>query len=163
MNLDDKKVYKKYDKGRVAESIELFADQIRQTLSESRLIKIPKKYSKTTHVVVSGMGGSNLATHILRSAMRDQAKKPISILDDYEVPAYVGKNTLFILSSYSGNTEETLSTYVTAKKRGAKIMAITAKGNNNKLSTAITVILFCNRSIASWDGGNSPLIKSRLN
>jgi glucose/mannose-6-phosphate isomerase len=133
MNLDDKNIYSRYDKGKVALSIELLADQIRQVLGESRLVKVPKDYSQTTHVAVSGMGGSNLAVHILRSALKDRLNKPVHIIDDYEVPAYVGKKTLYILSSYSGNTEETLSTYAIAKKRGAKIMAITAAGKNNKL------------------------------
>jgi glucose/mannose-6-phosphate isomerase len=134
MNLDDKKHFELYDKGRVAESIELFADQIRQTLSESRLVKVPKTYSQISNVVVSGMGGSNLAAHILRSALKDKLNKPVMIVDEYEVPAYVGEKTLFILASYSGNTEETLNTYNIAKKRGAKIMGITTEGPNNKLS-----------------------------
>lgn len=128
MNLDNFQQYKKFDTGQVAESIELLPDQIRQVLSEAHLIKIPREYNKVTQVVINGMGGSNIGAHIVKSLFRDQIKVPISITPGYNVPAHVNKNTLYIISSYSGNTEEPLSTYQEVKKRGAKILAITAKG-----------------------------------
>lgn len=134
MNLDNKKVYKKLDTGRVAESISHLPDQIRQVLHEARLIKIPKEFSKITQVVVNGMGGSNIGVGILKSVFSDQLKVPISITPGYSVPAHVNKNTLYIISSYSGTTEEPLSTYKKAKKRGAKIIAITEKSKNSKLA-----------------------------
>jgi glucose/mannose-6-phosphate isomerase len=133
MNLDNTSIYKKYDTGRVAESIELLPDQMRQVLGDARLIKIPREYNKITNVVVSGMGGSNLGTHFTRSAWGDKIKVPVSIIAGYEVPAYVDKNTLFLISSYSGTTEEPLSTYRIAKKRGAKIAAITENSKKSKL------------------------------
>ncbi|MCK4540079.1 SIS domain-containing protein [Candidatus Parcubacteria bacterium] len=133
MNLDDKKSFEKLDKHGVAKSIELLPDQIRQVLRDSRLIKIPKEYSKITQVVVSGMGGSSLGAYITRSAFGEKIKAPISILSGYQLPAHIDKNTLFVLSSYSGTTEETLSTYKEAKKREAKIIAITADMPKNKL------------------------------
>jgi len=58
---------------------------------------------------------------------------PIIICAGYDVPKFVNKKTLFILSSYSGNTEETLASYNLAKKVGAKIAVLTAKTENNKL------------------------------
>ncbi len=60
MLLDELKEFKKFDVKKVAESIELLADQVRQVLDEARLIKIPKDYSQINKVVVNGMGGSNL-------------------------------------------------------------------------------------------------------
>ena len=133
MNINDKKSFEKLDKHGVAKSIELLPDQIRQVLGDSRLIKIPKEYSKVTQVVVSGMGGSTLGAYITRSAFGDKIKVPISILSGYKLPAHIDKNTLFVLSSYSGNTEEPLNTYREAKKRKAKIIAITADMPKNKL------------------------------
>jgi glucose/mannose-6-phosphate isomerase len=90
---------------------------------------VPREYAKITNVVVNGMGGSNLGAHIARSLWACEIKVPIAIAPGYGVPAMVGKNTLYIISSYSGTTEEPLSTYREAKKRGAKIMGITAKGS----------------------------------
>ena len=133
MNLDDKKSFEKLDKHCVAKSIKFLPNQIRQILNDSRLIKIPKEYGKITQIVVSGMGGSTLGAYITRSAFNDKIKVPISILSGYKLPAYINENTLFVLSSYSGNTEEPLATYSEAKKRKAKIIAITADASNNKL------------------------------
>lgn len=121
------------DESRVAESISLLPDQMRQVFDEMHLIKVPREYSKINKVVVSGMGGSNIGARIVKAVFSDRLKAPISITPGYEVPAFVDKNTLFILSSYSGTTEEPLSTYKEAKKRGAKIIAITACGKNNTL------------------------------
>lgn len=128
MNLNNIKQIKKQDAGQAAESISLLADQARQVLHEARLIKIPKEYSKITQVVVSGMGGSNIGARIIKSVFSDQIKAPISITPGYEIPAHVNENTLYIISSYSGSTEEPLSAYAEAKNRGAKIMAITSHG-----------------------------------
>ncbi len=134
MVLNDLEKIKKLDSSRVAESIELLPDQMRQVLSDARLIKIPYPYTRITQVVVNGMGGSNLGAGLVKAAWGDQIKVPITISPGYNLPAHVNKNTLYVISSYSGNTEEPLSTYREAKKRGAKIIAITAQGEKNKLA-----------------------------
>lgn len=130
INLDDKKIYKKLDKNRVAQSIEFLAMQMQQVLKEAHTIKIPKQYRKVTNVVVNGMGGSNLGIRLICSALSDQIKLPVTITSGYQVAASVGKNTLYLLSSYSGNTEEVLSVYKEVKKRGAKILVICQKSDN---------------------------------
>jgi glucose/mannose-6-phosphate isomerase len=133
MNLDNQNNYKKLDKQFVGKSIELLPDQMRQVLSDARLIKIPKEYSKINKVVLAGMGGSNLGIRIMRQAFAEQIKVPININAGYGVPNYVDENTLYIISSYSGTTEEPLSTYHKAKKKGAKIIAITENIPESKL------------------------------
>ncbi|MFA4941758.1 MAG: SIS domain-containing protein, partial [Patescibacteria group bacterium] len=129
MKLDKFILPKEGDDSQVIESIQFLPDQVRQVLDEARLIKIPSSYSKITEVVVNGMGGSNLGAGLVKAVFADQIKVPISIVPGYSVPSHVNKNTLFIISSYSGNTEEPLSVYNEVKKRGAKIMAITSRGN----------------------------------
>jgi glucose/mannose-6-phosphate isomerase len=128
MILDNPKIYKKYDTGRVAESIGCLPDQIRQVLDDSVLVKIPSEYSRVKNIVINGMGGSSLGARILKEIFSDQLGVPISITSGYFVPAYVKRDTLYILSSYSGQTEETLSVYKEVRRRKAKIMAITEKG-----------------------------------
>lgn len=130
MNLDDQKIYKKLDTGQVAKSIESLAAQMKQVLDQAHLVKVPREYSQATQVVVNGMGGSNIGVWLVRSALSHKIKLPITIAPGYQVPAYVDKNTLYLLSSYSGNTEEVLSVYAEVKKRGAKILAICQDGNN---------------------------------
>ncbi len=133
MNLDNQKLYEKLDPHFVGKSIEYLPDQMRQVLAESRLIKIPREYSQVTQVVVCGMGGSNLGTHFTRSAWSDQIKVPITIIPDYHLPAHVNKNTLVLLSSYSGTTEEVLAAAKEAKKKKAKLAAISENSPKSKL------------------------------
>lgn len=129
-NLDDQKIYKKLDTDKVAESIQSLTDQMKQVLDQEHLIKVPLEYGRVTQVVVNGMGGSNISLGLVKAALSDRIKVPISITPGYQVPASVNKNTLYLLSSYSGNTEEVLSVYKEVKKRGAKIMAIAEAGES---------------------------------
>jgi len=78
------------------------------------------------NVVWSGMGGSSLPAVIVQSWPR--LKLPFETTRDYDIPAHVGPNTLFIASSYSGNTEETLASLDKAEAAGAQIVIIAAGG-----------------------------------
>jgi glucose/mannose-6-phosphate isomerase len=78
------------------------------------------------NVVLAGMGGSALPGVFLWSW--PGTKVPFEIVRDYELPAYVDNNTLFISSSYSGNTEETLAALSEAENKGAQIVVIAAGG-----------------------------------
>ncbi len=79
-----------------------------------------------SNVVVGGMGGSALAANIVTSW--PGLNKPFEIVKDYNLPEYVNENTLFIASSYSGNTEETLSALAEAEERSARIAVICSGG-----------------------------------
>jgi glucose/mannose-6-phosphate isomerase len=78
------------------------------------------------NVVLAGMGGSALPGVIIGSW--PQLNVPFEIIRNYTVPAYVGEQTLFISSSYSGNTEETLEALTHAEEKGAQIVVIAAGG-----------------------------------
>jgi glucose/mannose-6-phosphate isomerase len=78
------------------------------------------------NIVLGGMGGSAWPALYMKSLAG--LKVPFEVVGDYSLPAYVGSNTLFIASSYSGNTEETLSALSEAEERGAQIMVTTAGG-----------------------------------
>ncbi len=84
------------------------------------------KFKDVNSVVLAGMGGSAWPAVYLNTW--GEPSVPFEIVRDYTLPAYVGKNTLFISSSYSGNTEETLSALAEAEERGAQIVVITAGG-----------------------------------
>ena len=117
----------------VAASIYLLPDQIRDTLRQSKGFKLPANYKKLTKVVVSGMGGSNLAARIFASLFETDLKAPLIINADYEIPTWIDNKTLFIASSYSGNTEETIAAYKAARKQKALLVALTADTKNNTL------------------------------
>lgn len=80
------------------------------------------------NVVILGMGGSAIGGDLVKSLLEATAPVPIAVNRDYSLPAYVGKGSLVVASSYSGNTEETLISAAEAKRRGATIVAITTGG-----------------------------------
>jgi glucose/mannose-6-phosphate isomerase len=64
----------------------------------------------------------------MRSYLLDSSALPIQVNRGYLLPAYVGRGTIVIVSSYSGDTEETLSAYKDARKKRARIIAVTSGG-----------------------------------
>jgi glucose/mannose-6-phosphate isomerase len=78
------------------------------------------------NVVLAGMGGSALPGVLLNSW--PQLTVPFEIVRGYSIPAYVGPATLFISSSFSGNTEETLSALSEAEQAGAQIVVVASGG-----------------------------------
>ena len=76
-------------------------------------------------VIVTGMGGSALAATVAQAWLNP--KVPYEVVRNYNLPDYAGHQTLVIASSYSGNTEETLSAISDAENRGCQI-AIVASG-----------------------------------
>ncbi|HWZ65677.1 MAG TPA: bifunctional phosphoglucose/phosphomannose isomerase [Patescibacteria group bacterium] len=77
-------------------------------------------------VIVTGMGGSPLPALLAKTWLN--LPVPFEIIRGYDLPAYVGSQTLVIAASYSGNTEETLSALAGAENRQAKIGVITSGG-----------------------------------
>jgi glucose/mannose-6-phosphate isomerase len=80
------------------------------------------------NVVIAGMGGSAIGGDLLRSIFETYLEVPVGVTRDYHVPGYVGRDTLVIAASYSGNTEETLTCYAAARKAGAAVLAVTTGG-----------------------------------
>jgi len=110
--------------------------QVRDAWSIASKAAIPPAYADVRSIVVSGMGGSAIGGDLAAALVANELRVPMSVHRDYGLPAYVGRDSLVITSSYSGNTEETLSSFEEARKRGAKIVAITTGGRLAELATA---------------------------
>ncbi|MHA2243964.1 MAG: bifunctional phosphoglucose/phosphomannose isomerase [Candidatus Hodarchaeales archaeon] len=82
-----------------------------------------------SQIVICGMGGSAVSGDYLRTYLEKVSSFPIIIQRNYNIPAFVSKNTLLILISYSGNTEEIISCLIAALKKSAKIVGIGSGGN----------------------------------
>jgi len=130
--LDNLKKIKKLDKRNVLGSIESLALQCQQAWDEVKRIKLPKTYRNVNNVVVSGMGGSGLGGHVIQCLFFNELKVPVKVLNSYDISADVDDKTLFIASSYSGSTEETLRVFKQALARRAKVMIITSNGQLGK-------------------------------
>lgn len=79
-----------------------------------------------TSVVIAGMGGSALAAGLVGSWLKFSV--PFEVVKKYNLPNYINETTLVIASSYSGNTEETISALEEAEQKGAHIAIISAGG-----------------------------------
>ena len=79
-------------------------------------------------LILAGMGGSAIGGDIARSYLSREIPIPFVVQRHYRLPGYVNKRSLVICSSYSGNTEETVSAYREAEARGANILVITSGG-----------------------------------
>jgi len=102
--------------------------QIQGAWQVTRAAQLPPAYGDVRNITVIGMGGSAIGGDLAAALLADELKVPMSVHRDYGLPAYIGRDSLVIASSYSGNTEETLSAYEEARKRGAKVLALTTGG-----------------------------------
>ena len=102
-------------------------DQFARSL-ELDLTYISRYKKDYRNIVVSGMGGSAIGGDILKVYAASKARVPVSVVRDYNIPAFVNQHTLFLAASYSGNTEETLSAYSQAREQGASIICVTTGG-----------------------------------
>lgn len=121
--LDDPKYIAQFDRGNVAAVIAAQGAQLREQYE----FDVPE-VADLQQIVLAGMGGSALAAEFVRSWLTDCLPVPLEIVRGYELPAYVAERSLVILSSFSGNTEETLACLEEAKKRKAAIVIMTAGG-----------------------------------
>lgn len=124
----DIKPTKKFAEQQIASCNELLTQQISVAWEETRDIKLPASYQSVQNIVFAGMGGSALGAHILTSVFAKELKVPFEIVRSYTLPAYVGRKTLVILSSFSGSTEEVLAIAKEAKEKKALILVITSGG-----------------------------------
>ncbi|MFQ3597472.1 MAG: bifunctional phosphoglucose/phosphomannose isomerase [Chloroherpetonaceae bacterium] len=90
--------------------------------------------SKVKSIVVTGLGGSAIGGDLVRTYVSGECAVPILVNRNYTLPAFVDASTLVVISSYSGNTEETLSAYHDAIKRKAQIFCITSGGKVEELA-----------------------------
>lgn len=131
--IDDVDKVAEIDQSNVLGSIEALADQVKDAWEETQKISF-KPTREIKNVVVAGMGGSGLGPDVIKHLYKDQLPVPFEVINSYALPAYVNQNSLVVLSSYSGNTEEVLSCAQQAQDRSVQIMIITSGGKLAELA-----------------------------
>jgi glucose/mannose-6-phosphate isomerase len=91
--------------------------------------KISLQYANPANIVVAGMGGSAIGGELLKDWVRDKVQVPVEVNRDYVLPAYANEKSLVVVVSYSGETEETLSTFLDAVKRKCMIFCVSSGGS----------------------------------
>lgn len=118
----------------ILKSIHALPDQCQQVLNDISSLEIPKSCQLVNNIVVSGMGGSALGGRILLSLENQALKIPLVVSTEYHLPNFVNEKSLVIISSYSGDTEETLYSLTEARARNAQIFVITSGGKLAQIS-----------------------------
>lgn len=109
-------------------ALKVIASQYEQARFDAQVESAAHDARPIGSVVVTGMGGSALAALIVKVLLKNELSVPFDIIRGYDLPAYVNERTLVIASSYSGNTEETLSAFEQAEMKGAQIGILASGG-----------------------------------
>jgi glucose/mannose-6-phosphate isomerase len=126
--LDDANSIRRRDPGSMLVHIANFGTQLRTGWGISRGLKLTEAHKSTRSVAVLGMGGSAVCADLVRNIFADRITVPIVSVRDYELPAWVGRETLVVAISHSGATEETISALGVALERRCPVVVITTGG-----------------------------------
>ena len=131
MNLDE---IRKLDPKGMYQWIKDFPSQVERAVEIGKAAKVKLNTKGIESIVLTGLGGSAIGGDLLRSYLSGELGMPFLVNRHYVLPAFVGKRTLVIVSSYSGNTEETIAAHKDAVRRKAKVLCISTGGETEKLA-----------------------------
>ncbi len=127
--LNDPTSYSSLDMQNMLGEIDALPEQLRHAWELGNSLPLPD-FSGIRTVLIAGMGGSAIGADLLAAYAAPLCPLPIIVHRNYDLPAWArGPETLVIVSSHSGNTEETLSAFQAAREAGCRILAITTGGN----------------------------------
>ncbi|MDD5626901.1 MAG: bifunctional phosphoglucose/phosphomannose isomerase [Patescibacteria group bacterium] len=135
------------DKANMYKVLKDFPLQFGKALTIATKVKVPKK--KYSNIIIAGMGGSSLPAAIIETYLADKIKVPILICQNYSLPKEANTKSLVFASSFSGNTEETLSVYKECRRKKIQMIGITTGGELAKLcqKDKLPLILIPNENI----------------
>ena len=146
IDLDDPQVYKEIDPTDMAGRIGELSQQCREAWQSASSFPLPSDYASVEKVVILGMGGSAIGGDLMRTLALEQGRT-VLVHRDYGLPPVVDDRTLIIASSYSGNTEETISSFNKALETPAKKVAIATGGKLKALAEESGVPVFTFRYV----------------
>jgi len=126
--LDDMNYIEARDRQGMLKTVTAFPEYCEQALNLSIKLKIDVQRKKYKNIVILGMGGSAIGGALLRDWLQPICKIPIIIIKQYTLPAFVDEDSLIFAVSYSGNTEETISSMQEAINRQADVIIFSSGG-----------------------------------
>ena len=126
MNLDDQTEIQKVDQSDMLSLMERTQERLALPPNADSTCRI--LFRNPSNIVIGGVGGSGIVGDILADYCRVQVPIPVSVCRSVGIPQYVGKNSLFIAISYSGDTAETLGMVEQARRNDASVVAICSGG-----------------------------------
>lgn len=120
----------KVDSDNMISILRKFPEMVEKSLSLGDDITFPRQLIE--NIIVVGMGGSGYNGDLLKVYIQNIAI-PVHVVKDYKLPKFASKKSLIFAVSYSGNTEETISAYRSAIRRGFRIVSIASDGKLEEL------------------------------
>lgn len=134
--LDNARAISRLDPEGMLAKAEHFAAQCTEGLRLGESVNLGKAFRNPSNIVVTGMGGSAISGDLLAAIFQDRLPVPVTVIRDYALPAFIGKDTLLFAVSHSGNTDETLSALRDAAKKKARIVCVCSGGQMYKKAQA---------------------------
>lgn len=134
--LDDLVHLSELDERGILNILARFDRQIEEALQIGLAADLPTDAGSVRNIVISGLGGSAIGGDFLRAYLGRSLRLPLLVNRSYSVPGFVDESTLVILSSYSGNTEETISAFEEARSAGARLLCIASGGQVERMAEA---------------------------
>lgn len=127
-NFSDLEAIKKIDPQNTYESTQLLPKQLEGAWNEVNSLPIKVDYSGIKNIIFCGMGASIYGALVTKSILGSSNPYSTEVITDYHLPSYANENTLVVLTSYSGSTEEVLSCAEEAKEKRCKMIVLTRGG-----------------------------------
>jgi len=142
IDIDDVSAYRALDADGMLDRLHEFPGECQRAWDMATGFDLPESFSAADKVVVLGMGGSAIGGDLVASLATSESRATVAVHRGYDLPAFVDRRTLVVASSYSGNTEETLTAFEQAMKSGALTLAITTGGKLKEIAEASNVPTF---------------------
>jgi glucose/mannose-6-phosphate isomerase len=141
-NLDSLELVQKLDTEGVSTSIASLGEQVQDAWSGVKALEIVEDLGSKKQIIVSGMGGSALGGRVVQSLFSDSLRAPLIVSTESFLPHWVGIDTLVIISSYSGNTAETIEALRDAQSKSASIFIIATGGKLAEIAKTDSIPAF---------------------
>jgi glucose/mannose-6-phosphate isomerase len=128
VNLDDAEFLRRIDPEDMLGKVAELPSQLARARRVVQAVEPTAGLADVDAVVVLAMGGSAIGAELVAAAAGDRLRVPLLVHRDYGLPAGVGKRTLVVAASHSGETAETLSGFAAARSRGVPLAVITTGG-----------------------------------
>lgn len=111
-----------------------FSEQLREAVDIGLSAKVSQPQHEVRNILITGLGGSGIGGNFVQSLVRHKIDIPYVVSKRYDVPSFCNKHTLAVVSSYSGNTEETLQALGQLESQGAHIVCVSSNGQLQKIA-----------------------------
>ncbi|MBA2489948.1 MAG: bifunctional phosphoglucose/phosphomannose isomerase [Chloroflexi bacterium] len=150
--LDDRAAMARFDQSGMLAAIATVPHQLRDAWRRTRELELPESHRGRRAVAVLGMGGSAIGGDLAASAFADRLRVPLHVIRGYELPAWVRPDVLVVASSFSGATEETISSLGTALERRCPVVVVSTGGPLREVAARAGLPLL------AFPGGGQPRV-----